>query len=388
MVLDLTVVQEAGLLDEADLPEGVFGPSSEPFHGARPGRQEPRPPAHPWTSAGGCAHPARRPPVARQSARSAASVAMHLPVAVGDYTDFYSSREHATNVGVMFRGEDNALMPNWLHLPVGYHGRASSLVVSGTDGRSGPTDRLSRTRRRPPVFGPSSCWTSNWRWGSSSAPRQRAGRSGADRSGPGPHLRAGAGERLVGARHPEVGVPASGTLQREELRHQRSRPWVVPLEALEPFRCAAPTQDPGPCPYLARRGPAHLRHPTGGGPLHAAGDSEPHRSAAATSAISTGRMAQQLAHHTVTGCNLQHGRPAGLRHDQRPGSRQLRLACWKLPGEARNRCGRPKAPSGRFLADGDTVTMTAWCQGDGYRVGFGEVFGTVLPARPLGGAGR
>ena len=86
-----------------------------------------------------------------------AEVAMHLPAAIGDYTDFYSSREHATNVGIMFRGKDNALQPNWLHLPVGYHGRASSVVVSGTPTAACCTDPLSWACLRPKLDIEHSC---------------------------------------------------------------------------------------------------------------------------------------------------------------------------------------------------------------------------------------
>lgn len=81
------------------------------------------------------------------------SCQMHLPANIGDYTDFYSSRQHATNVGTMFRGKENALMPNWLHLPVGYHGRASSVVVSGTDLKR-PSGQMKPDEEKPPVFGP------------------------------------------------------------------------------------------------------------------------------------------------------------------------------------------------------------------------------------------
>ena len=88
---------------------------------------------------------------------------MHLPVQVGDYTDFYSSEDHARNVGKMFRDPENALLPNWKHMPVGYHGRASSIVVSGTPIRA-RTDRPVPMTQQPPVFGPRGCWTSNWKW--------------------------------------------------------------------------------------------------------------------------------------------------------------------------------------------------------------------------------
>ena len=180
-------------------------------------------------------------------------VEMLLPARVGDYTDFYASVYHATNVGKMLR-PDNPLLPNYKWVPIGYHGRASSLVASGTpvprpSGQTeGPGGGPRRLRPQP-------------------QPRLRARGRGLRRDpgnalgSPVPlaeaeerDLRAVPRERLVGPRHPEVGVPAARSLPLQELRHL-GRPWVVTLEALAPYRVPAfsrPEGDPRPLPYLAQ----------------------------------------------------------------------------------------------------------------------------------------
>jgi fumarylacetoacetase len=155
MVLDLSVIENAGLLAGAELPPGVFSRPVLNHFMALPADQRKAVRA----AIQGLLHedaPLLRddPALSAQALRQAAGVTMHLPAAVGDYTDFYSSREHATNVGIMFRGKDNPLLPNWRHLPVGYHGRASSLVVSGTDVVR-PCGQALPAGSEVPVFGPS-----------------------------------------------------------------------------------------------------------------------------------------------------------------------------------------------------------------------------------------
>ena len=308
--------------------------------------------------------------------RPAAEVEMLLPAEVGDYTDFYSSREHASNVGTMFRGRDNALMPNWLHLPVAYHGRASSLIVSGVD------------VRRP--------------WGQSrpddaEPPRHEASRQ-LDFE-----LEMGF---LVGAGNP-LGEPIAGDRVREHVfgmvivNDWSARdlqkweyvplgpflgknfatslsPWVVTLDALEPFRCQGPAQDPVPLPYLRTREPwsydirleVYLQSERMAGPV---------RIAAGNFSTLYWSIAQQLAHHTVNGCNLRTGDllASGTISGATPDSRGSML---ELAWRGSEPLTLPSGESRTFLADGDRVTMTAWCEGDGYRVGFGEVTAKVLPA--------
>ncbi|HZY89456.1 MAG TPA: fumarylacetoacetase, partial [Gemmataceae bacterium] len=177
-----------------------------------------------------------------------AEVEMLLPADVGDYTDFYSSREHATNVGTMLRGPDKALMPNWLHLPVAYHGRASSVVVSGTDVRR-PRGQFKPDADPAPTFGPTRSLDFELEVAAFVGPGNELGR---------PVPVAEAAEHLFGlvllndwsARDVQAWeyVPLGPFLAKNFATS--ISPWVVTLEALEPFRVAGPAQDPAPLPYL------------------------------------------------------------------------------------------------------------------------------------------
>jgi fumarylacetoacetase len=306
-----------------------------------------------------------------------ASLEMLLPVRVGDYTDFYSSREHASNVGAMFRGPDKALLANWLHLPVGYHGRASSVVVSGTDVRR-PCGQYKPEGADAPVFGPTRSLDFELEVAAVVGPGNRLGE---------PIPIDQAEEHVFGlvllndwsARDIQAWeyVPLGPFLGKSFATS--ISPWIVPLEALEPFRCAGPTQEPVPLPYLSQPGPGafdiRLEVWLGG-----EGMAEAHRVCQSNFRYLYWSLAQQVAHHTVNGCNLQ---PGDL------------LASGTVSGPAADSYGSllelawrgtkpltlPDGSRRAFLEDGDRVTMTAWCQGPGYRVGFGEVSGLVLPAR-------
>ena len=305
-----------------------------------------------------------------------AAVSMRLPAEVGDYTDFYSSREHATNVGTMFRGADKALMPNWLHLPVAYHGRSSSLVVSGTDIRR-PKGQSKPDSAEAPLFGPSKSLDFELEAGVFIGPANTLGK---------PIPIAEAESHLFGmvlvndwsARDIQAWeyVPLGPFLAKNFATSVS--PWVVPLEALEPFRTSGPVQDPEPLPYLRQHGrhtfDMHLE-----ASLQTAGLSSPHTISATNFKYLYWSMAQQLAHHTVNGCNLRPGDllASGTVSGPTPDSvGSLLELTW--------RGSRPLTlPSGEqrtFLQDGDRLTLTGWCQGNGYRVGFGEVTGQVIPA--------
>jgi fumarylacetoacetase len=306
-----------------------------------------------------------------------ADVDMLLPAEIGDYTDFYSSREHATNVGTMLRGPDNALMPNWLHLPVAYHGRASSVVVSSTDVRR-PMGQSKPEKAPAPLFGPSRSLDFELETAVFVGPGNELGQ---------PIPIEKATDHLFGmvllndwsARDVQAWeyVPLGPFLAKNFATSISA--WVVPLEALEPFRTAGPVQDPPPLPYLRATVPGamdiHLEVYLQGEKM-----AEPRRVCVSNFKYLYWSMAQQLAHHTVNGCNsrpgdlLASGTISGPTPDSYGsllelswrGSRPLTLA----EGETRS-----------FLLDGDRVTMTGWCQGAGYRVGFGTVTGKVLPAR-------
>lgn len=385
MVLDLTVLQEDDLLDEAELPYGVFAcPWLNPFM-SLPAEQRRLVRARLLRLLDENEPTLRDDRDLRARAlRPLHACELHMPVGVPDYTDFYSSREHATNVGIMFRGAENALMPNWLHLPVGYHGRASSLVVSGQpvvrpQGQTQPVDG------EPPVFGPSRLLDFELEMGFFIGAGNALGY-------PVPVDRAQ--DHIFGL--VLVNDWSARDIQKWEYQPlgpfnaknfaTSVSPWVVTLEALAPFRCAAPAQEPAVLPYLAE-GDRHTYDINLEVHLRAAGETQPLRICASNFRHLYWTMAQQLAHHTITGCNLNTGDllASGTISGPTPDSfGSLLELTWRGTKPLRTAGGAER----RFLADGDTVSMSAWCQGDGYRVGFGEVTGTILPAHLFGNAGR
>ena len=308
---------------------------------------------------------------------SMSDVTMHLPAKIGDYTDFYSSREHATNVGTMFRGKENALMPNWLHLPVAYHGRASSIVVSGTDvvrpkGQTIPGDTKS------PIFGPSRLMDFELEMGFFTGP-------GNDLGEPIPVEKAH--EHIFGfvlvndwsARDIQKWeyVPLGPFLAKNFATS--ISPWVVTLDALEPFRTSNPPQDPQPLPYLQSEGnraydiqlEVHLQSEQ----MEAA-----HTISRSNFKYLYWDISQQLAHHTITGCNIQPGDllASGTISGPTPDSYGSML---ELTWRGENPIELPTGETRKFLQDGDRLSLTGWSQGDGYRIGFGEVTSKVLPTK-------
>jgi fumarylacetoacetase len=295
-------------------------------------------------------------------------VALLLPVEIPDYTDFYSSLHHATNVGTMIRGAEHALQPNWRHLPVAYHGRASSVVVSETPvcrpgGQRGAGD-----------FGPSRSLDFEVETGFFIGPGSTLGEPiPIDRNGE--HI---FGMVLVNdwsARDIQKWeyVPLGPFLSKSFATS--ISPWVVPMAALEPFRLPKAEQEPQPLPYLQWADDRlydiqidTFLQPDGG---------EPERISSTNTRHLYWTAAQQLAHHTVNGCNLRTGDllASGTISGPEPGSRGCLLELtWRGERPLRLAGGQTR----KFLQDGDTVTMAAYCQGNGYRVGFGEVIGRVL----------
>ena len=298
-----------------------------------------------------------------------------LPLAIGGYTDFYSSREHATNVGSMFRDPKNALLPNWLHLPVAYNGRASSVVVSGTP-ISRPRGQIKLADAEVPVFGASRKLDFELETACVVGEANALGEPVPIESAEG-HIFGLVLMNDWSARDIQQWeyVPL-GPFNSKSFATSIS-PWIVTLDALEPFRVAGPPQEPQPLPYLTQPGPQAFA-------IELALSLRPRGGDATTLCRTNFRylywsMAQQLAHHTVSGCNLQvgdllgSGTISGSREDSRGSLLEL---AWN--GQ------RPLALGGgatrAFLEDGDEVVITGWCQGDGYRVGFGEVRGEILPA--------
>ncbi|MCB8988526.1 MAG: fumarylacetoacetase [Ardenticatenaceae bacterium] len=380
-VLDLSVLAEAGLL--ADLPftaTAVFAqPSLNAFMaGGRPYWQPTRAAVQSLLRAD---NPTLRD---NQRLRAAAlwpqtAVTMHLPAAIGDYTDFYASLEHATNVGTMFRGRENALMPNWRHLPVAYHGRASSVVV---DGRAihRPNGQTRPDPDTAPQFGPTRQLDFELEMGFFIGPGNTLGH---------PITTGQAPEHIFGL--VLVNDWSARDIQRWEYQPlgpflaknfaTSISPWVVPLEALQPFRQPGPVQEPAPLPHLQRTADwsldIHLEVQ-----LRSADMAAPLTISRSNHKYLYWDICQQLAHHTSNGCNV---RPGDL------------LASGTISGPTAESAGslleltqggkRPlRLPNGHtrgFLADGDEVILTGWCQGDGYRIGFGAVRGQIMPAAVL-----
>jgi fumarylacetoacetase len=289
-------------------------------------------------------------------------------VAIGDYVDFYSSLEHATNLGRLFRPTSDPLMPNWRHLPVGYHGRAGSVVVSGAPVRRPLGQRPPAAEGEPPTFGPSERLDIELELGFLTGPGNELGT---------PIAAAGAAEHIFG--FVLVNDWSARDLQRWE--YQPLGPflgksfatsmsaWVVPLAAVEPFLVPAPPQDPEPLPYLRVDGDWALDLAL---EIELDGVVVSHGNARGL----YWTFPQQLAHATVNGANArpgdlfasgtisgsEHGSEGSLIELTRGGREPL-----ELPGGERR----------SFLEDGDTVVLRGRC---GDAVAFGEVAGTILPA--------
>jgi fumarylacetoacetase len=300
----------------------------------------------------------------------AAKVTMHMPVAIGDYTDFYSSREHATNVGTMFRGKENALMPNWLHLPVAYHGRSSSVVLSGTPIRR-PKGQVQIGNQDTPVFTASRLLDFELEMGFFIGPGSKLGHPVPVNS---------ASDHIFGM--VLVNDWSARDIQKWEYQPlgpftaknfaTSISPWVVPLDALDPFRCKGPEQVPLPLPYLQVKGdPAY--------DIKLEVYLQNSRISSSNFKYMYWNIQQQLAHHTITGCNVNPGdlmASGTISAPEEGGYGSLLELSWKGTKTIRLENGEQR----KFLQDGDTVTLTGWCQGQGYRVGFGEVIGKILPA--------
>ncbi|EFJ45774.1 hypothetical protein VOLCADRAFT_63270 [Volvox carteri f. nagariensis] len=317
-----------------------------------------------------------------------ADVTMLLPAQIGDYTDFYASRQHATRVGSMFRGPANALNPNWLHLPVGYHGRSSSVVPSGAPVRR-PSSAVSSSSPPPrPVVAPSTQVDFELEVAAFIGPGNTLGEAIPVES---------AWEHVFGlvlmndwsARDIQKWeyVPL-GPFCGKNWATQIS-PWVVTSEALEPFKCRPPAKqagDPDVLPYLQEAMPYTYD-------VNLAVDITPPGVDRATTVTRSNlkhlywSFAQMIAHHTVGGCNLRPGDLLGsgtISGDEADSSGCL----LELTHASRDEIVT-EASTGvvrrRYLEDGDVVTLRGWCGGDGVpcrRIGFGRCSGELLPCQP------
>jgi fumarylacetoacetase len=305
-----------------------------------------------------------------------ADVRLHMPFAVSGYTDFYSSKEHATNVGVMFRGKDNALQPNWLHMPIGYNGRASTVVVSGTKVKR-PRGQLKPPSADVPSFGPCKRLDFELEMGVVVGQASAMGEMLTEKQ---------AEEMIFGfvilndwsARDIQQWeyVPL-GPFQAKAFGTSIS-PWVVTREALEPFRLHGPAQAPEPLPYLRQAQPNNYDMELDVS-LRASQMNAPQSICRTNFKYMYWSSVQQLVHHASSGCVMNVGDLLGSGTISGPEKHQrgsLLEISWN-GSEPVELAGGVKRT---FLDDGDSLVMRGWCQGDGFRVGFGEVEGTVWPA--------
>lgn len=304
-------------------------------------------------------------------------VVMHLPVHIPGYTDFYSSKEHATNVGCMFRDPKNALLPNWSELPVGYNGRASSVVVSGTDVVR-PSGQIKFPDQERPVF--SACRKLDFEL-------ETGFIIGQPNALGVPVAIENAWDHIFGmvlfndwsARDLQQWeyVPL-GPFNAKTFASSVS-PWIVTLEALEPFKTNSPTQEPLPLAYLREDLSSNSYDIHLSAELQAANQDQADVISNTNFKYMYWSMAQQLTHHTIAGCNLQVGdlMGSGTISGPTPDSYGSMLEItWNNTKPLTLSNGEQRS----FIQDGDTLIMKGYCQKDGLRIGFGEVTGKVLPA--------
>lgn len=312
-------------------------------------------------------------------------VTMHLPVRIGDYTDFYSSIEHATNVGKMFRDPENALLPNWKHLPVGYHGRASSIVVSGTDIKR-PSGQVKTNSMDAPDFRPSERLDFEL---------EMAFVIGKDSTLGAPIPIDEAEDYIFGialfndwsARDIQKWeyVPLGPFLGKSFA--SSLSPWITELDDLAPFRVPGPAQDPSPLPYLASRPDKiedsvalHVERPNFDIVLEVTltpKNGIPTVISRSNTKYLYWSMAQQLTHHTSNGCNVRVGdlMASGTISGKDASSYGSLL---EISEGGRKPFALADGSERAFLADGDTVTMQAWGETDRVRVELGKVIGRIV----------
>ena len=305
------------------------------------------------------------------------SVRMLMPVTVGDYTDFYSSLEHATNVGIMFRDPANALLPNWRHLPVGYHGRSSSIVVSGTD-IFRPKGQTKADADDLPVFGPSKQVDFELEMAFITCKKTQLGQS----------------VTVEEAEDHIFGMVIFNDLSARDIQKWEYvplgpflaknfgsviSPWIVTLDALEPFRVQGPVQEPDVLPYLESNGNHNFD-------VQLDVFIKPQNQQEQLVCHSNYKymywnLAQQLAHQTVNGCNINVGDIYGSGTISGPGpgsfGSMLELA-WKGTRPVKMADGSER----KFINDNDTIIMRGYGIKGDLRIGFGEVITKILPSTP------
>ncbi|MEF3275366.1 MAG: fumarylacetoacetase [Chloroflexus sp.] len=308
-----------------------------------------------------------------QSLRDAAffpqrDVDLLLPVQIGDFTDFYSSLYHATNTGKMLRPDSPPLFPNWRHMPVAYHGRASTVVVSGTPIHR-PYGQIKPSSSPEPFFAPSRALDFEVELGVFIGIGNEFGV---------PVPIAQSEEHIFGC--VIVNDWSARDIQGWEYQPlgpflsknfaTTISPWVVPFAALAPFRCFGEPQDPLPLPYLQPLGPSHFD-------ITLEVWLNDTRICQTNARYLYWSFAQQIAHHTVNGCRLRPGDLIASGTISGP-TKESRGCLFELTWRGTEPLQLADGSVRRWLENGDTVTMRAWAQGDGYRIGFGEARGTIV----------
>lgn len=301
-------------------------------------------------------------------------IEMQLPVLIGDYTDFYSSKEHASNIGKMFRDPENALLPNWVHIPIGYHGRSSSIVPSGTAIRR-PKGQTLPAGKEQPIFGPSKLVDFELETAFITTDANVLGEPVAINE---------AEDYIFGmvlfndwsARDIQKWeyVPLGPFLSKNFA--SSISPWIVTLDALEPFRVESPKQDPLPLPYLQQSGKRSFD-------IKLEVDITTENGISTTVSKSNFKylywtMAQQLAHHTINGCKVNSGdmMGSGTISGATPDSfGSMMELTWRGEQPITLNDGSTRT----FIEDNDTVTIRGFCEKNGVRIGFGEVSTKLLP---------
>lgn len=302
-------------------------------------------------------------------------IEMLLPVQIGDYTDFYSSKEHATNVGKMFRDPENALLPNWLHIPVGYHGRSSTIVPSGIPVHR-PYGQTLPNGETTPVFGPSRLVDFELETAFITTDANLMGE---------PIPVEEAEEHIFGmvlfndwsARDIQKWeyVPLGPFLAKNFA--SSISPWIVTMDALEPFRTKGPEQSPEPLPYLKQKGEKAFD-------INLEVAIQPENAEETIVSRSNFKymywsMAQQLAHHTINGCRVNSGDMMGsgtISGSTEDSFGSMLELTWGGQKPLKMNDGSER----KFINDNDTVIIRGFCQKDNIRVGFGEVSSKLLPA--------
>ena len=308
------------------------------------------------------------------------SATLHLPLRLAAYTDFYASREHATNVGTMFRDPDNALMPNWLHMPIGYNGRASTVVVSGTEIRR-PLGQIKLPENDQPLFAPSRKLDMEL---------EVAAIVGTSNEMGSPVTIEQANEMIFGyvllndwsARDIQVWeYQPLGPFQSKAFASTIS-PWVVTREAMEPFRTQGPEQIPTPLPYLQQKDGYNYDLS-----LEVSMRSENAQTDTIICQTNFKNMywssVQQLAHHAISGCAMNTGDMLGsgtISGAEKTSFGSLLELTWNGQNPITLKSNEQRT----FIEDGDTLTLTGWCQAETYRIGFGKASGKIIssPAFP------